>query len=550
MASRRRVRTASGATAVQIVEYVGGNEYVVVAHVGSAHTAADLAVLWVRAGEMLHHEGQGVLDLGDDYLIPRVELVSPAAERALFAMPAAPKLSRSAVAAGMRLISTGSRDLYNALACVYDDLGYNELMDPVFWDLVISWVVEQRSLRKAHRAIEALGMPTVSESTVRRTMKRVVAENYRDRIADLNFEHVMARGDVSLCLYDVTSVPTHCEEERDVQKVGFSKSRSIDPQIVVGLLVDRRGFPLEIDAFAGNTAEKNTILTIIEQFRSRHGLDDMVVVADAGMLSAKVLTSLDDLGFWFIVGARNTKGPYDLESHFRWNGEVIKDGTVIDTVTAKIGTKPVDNDPMVRCEPVWDPKTMPSSWRAVWVYSRKRFVRDSRNLTKQEDKARAVVAGQKAARSPRFVTTKGSALVVNENALAKARKMAGLKGFLTNMPASVMPAAEIVSSYHDLWEVERSFRMFKSDLATAPMHVWSERSIQAHITRSFAALAIAREVQARTGLAIANVIDQLEQLRHATIQINGNTAVVRPDISPAQQAILDAIYQHDTKPTT
>lgn len=116
------------------------------------------------------------------------------------------------------------------------------------------------------------------------------------------------------------------------------------------------------------------------------------------------------------------------------------------------------------------------------------------------------------------------------------------------MPASVMPAAEIILSHHDLWEVERSFRMFKTDLATAPMHVWSETSIQAHIARPFAALAIAREVQARTGLAIANVIDHLEQLRHATITINGDTAVGRPDIDPDQQAILDAIQHHE--PTT
>lgn len=192
--------------------------------------------------------------------------------------------------------------------------------------------------------------------------------------------------------------------------------------------MDRRGFPLEIDAFAGNTAEKNTILTIIEQFRSRHGLDDMVVVVDAGMLSVKVLTSLDGNELRFIVGVRNTKSPYDLESHFRWNGNVIDDGTLIDTVTAKLGTKAVDNDVTRRGEPVWEPETMPSSWRPVWAYSRKRFVRDSRNLAKQEEKVRAVVADERAARSPRFVTTKGSAQVVNENALAKARKMAGFKG--------------------------------------------------------------------------------------------------------------------------
>ncbi|MFH5877247.1 hypothetical protein [Arthrobacter sp. NA-172] len=55
------------------------------------------------------------------------------------------------------------------------------------------------------------------------------------------------------------------------------------PQIVVGLLVDRGGFPLEIGCFEGNKAKTATMIPIIKQFQVRHGLADMVVVADAGM---------------------------------------------------------------------------------------------------------------------------------------------------------------------------------------------------------------------------------------------------------------------------
>jgi hypothetical protein len=72
----------------------------------------------------------------------------------------------------------------------------------------------------------------------------------------------------------------------ELRKVGYSKERRVDPQIVVGLLVDRGGFPLEIGCFEGNKAETATIVPIIKQFQARHGLADMVVVADAGMLSA------------------------------------------------------------------------------------------------------------------------------------------------------------------------------------------------------------------------------------------------------------------------
>ena len=100
----------------------------------------------------------------------------------------------------------------------------------------------------------------------------------------------LTSGDVSLVLYDVTTLYFEAENEDDLRKVGYSKERRVDPQIVVGLLVDRHGFPLEIGCFEGNKAETTTIVPIIKQFQDRHDLADMVVVADAGMLSATNLT--------------------------------------------------------------------------------------------------------------------------------------------------------------------------------------------------------------------------------------------------------------------
>jgi hypothetical protein len=155
---------------------------------------------------------------------------------------------------------------------------------------------------------------------------------------------------------------------------------------------------------------------IIEAFKARHSIEHMVVVADAGMLSAANLTALDAAGYKFIVGARQSKAPIDLESHFRWHGDAFVDGQVIDTVTPKIGAN-ADNDPLKRVEPVWDPSVHPSSWRAVWAYSRKRAVRDNKTLTAQENRARAVIDGEKAARKPRFVKSAKTGLTLDEAAL-------------------------------------------------------------------------------------------------------------------------------------
>lgn len=100
----------------------------------------------------------------------------------------------------------------------------------------------------------------------------------------------------------------------------MSKERRVDAQIQVGLLVDPAEFPLELHMFEGNKAETTTIIPALEAFQQRHGITDLVVVADAGMLSANNLKVIEDAGFTFIVGSRLTKAPYDLQEHFDTKG--------------------------------------------------------------------------------------------------------------------------------------------------------------------------------------------------------------------------------------
>ena len=177
----------------------------------------------------------------------------------------------------------------------------------------------------------------------------------------------------------------------------------------------------------------------------------------------------------------------------------------------------------------------------MWAYSQKRAARDGKTLTLQENRARAVIDGHKSARTPRFVKTAGGARSLDEASLARARSLVGLKGYVSNIPAHDMPASEVIGSYHDLWHVEQSFRMSKTDLRARPMFHHTRDAIEAHLTIVFTALAISREVQTRTGLAIRNVVKQLRPLRSATIAINGTKQTFHPAIPADQQAILDAI---------
>jgi hypothetical protein len=541
----RRVRTASGATAVQIAEYVQGRRQIV-AHVGSAHTDAELGILLEQARLLLADAGQDELDLGVEPTPVRVDLVAPpVVEEALFGDDASPAGQRARVSAP-RVVATSCRLLFDVLAGVYDDLGFGVVGDETFRDLVIARIVEPTSILDMNRVLGELGQVAASEKTMRRTLTRCADRGYRDKIATACFAHAVTAGDVSLVLYDVTTLYFEAENEDELRKVGFSKERRVDPQIVVGLLVDRRGFPLEIGCYEGNKAETQTIIPIVKQFAERHHLADMVVVADAGMLSAANLKELDEADLRFIVGSRATKAPVDLASHFGWHGDAFADGQVIDTITPK-NRRVIENDPARKAEPVWDPEQHPGSWRAVWAYSAKRAARDNKTLTAQENRAKEVVAGEKSARTPRFVKTTNGTKTFDEASLARARRLVGLKGYVTNISIDLMPAGEVITSYHDLWHVEQSFRMSKTDLRARPMFVRTRDAIEAHLTIVFTALAVSREVQQRTGLAIRNVTRQLRVLRSATILSNGAEQSIPPAVPDEQQTLLDAISQRDLR---
>jgi Transposase DDE domain len=532
----RKVRTASGAVAVQVVRKHRGQREIL-AHVGSAYTDAELGILLERARRIAAGD-QEVLDIEVPVRSERVADIADWRAGMLVVPPAGPK---GAPAGPGRTAAASSRLLYEVIGAVYDWLGFDVVADPVFRDLVIARIVEPTSKADARRVLGDLGATVMSYKTIQRHLGLIGSGGYRDAIAGKCFAHASNRG-LSLLLYDVTTLYFEAESEDDLRKVGYSKERRVDPQIVVALLVDRTGFPLEIGCFEGNTAETTTIVPIITAFQQRHDLQHtpMVVAADAGMLSASNLKELDAAGLSFIVGSRTVKAPIDLASHFHWNGDVFTDGQTIDTVTPRHGNTIV-NDRALRAEPVWDPQAHPGAWRAVWQYSARRARRDQQTLHAQEARAKAVIAGDKAVKATRFVKVHAGGRSLDEASLARAQSLVGLKGYVTNIPVTVMPAAEVIAKYHDLWHVERSFRMSKTDLRARPMFHHTRDAIEAHLTIVFTALAVAHCIQERTGLAIGNIVKQLRPLRTATIVINGVAETFPPEITGPQRKILASL---------
>lgn len=513
----RKVTTASGATAVQVVAKEGRRNRVL-EHLGSAHSEAELAALMHLVRERLH-AGQQALDL---------DLTSEAA-------PAAGVLTMQ---------DRRSRYLLDVLEMGWRRLGFDVIDDEAFFQLVAARLIEPTSMSDSRRVLGEVGIDPVHRNTFHAALQRCGQRGYRDQIAAKCFDHVWTSGDVSLVLYDVTTLYFEAEKEDELRKVGFSKERRVDPQIVVGLLVDRTGFPLEIGCYEGNKAETKTIVPIIKQFQARHGLADMAVVADAGMLSMENLNAIDEAGLRFIVGSRPKKAPGDLANHFHWNGDAFTDGQLIDTITPRHGNSKTETKRRRR-EPVWDAEEYPGHWRSVWSYSRKRDVHDQYTLTQQENRARAVIAGDANVKGTRFVKSTKAGKELDEASLKQARSLAGLKGYVTNIPARIMPAAEVISSYHDLWHVEQSFRMSKTDLQARPMFHRQRDAIEAHLTIVFAALAIARYLQSATGFSIRKIIRTLKPLLEVQINIGGHLHTAVDPLTNDARHILDALKTED-----
>ena len=275
----RKVRTASGATAVQIASKTRGVR-TIVEHLGSAHDEAQLAALVAVARDRITElRGQSAFDL--DPLMP-----TPAAT-------AAPTVTGSR-----------SRVLWKVLEDAYGQVGFDAIGDETFKQLVLARIVEPTSKADTLRVLGELGVPEPpSLRTIWRTLARSIEHDWRATAATAAYAHVTRAGALTLVLYDVTTLYFEAEYEDGLRKVGMSKERRVDPQILVGLLVDAGGFPLEVHAFPGNKGETLTLLPALDAFRARHPVGELVVVADAGMLSAANLNAVEDAGFGFIVGS-------------------------------------------------------------------------------------------------------------------------------------------------------------------------------------------------------------------------------------------------------
>ncbi len=473
-------------------------------HIGSAHTDAELALLSEIARQRLH-EGQQTLEF---------LATTPGQTKAV---------------GGARVVDTRSQLLWQVLADAYARLGFTAVADEAFAALVLARIIEATSKADSIRVLAELGLPAPSLRTIFRALGRCIERDYRDTLATacLAYSASTATGKAALVLYDCTTLYFETDTEDDLRKVGMSKERRVDPQIQVGLLVDPGGFPLEVHCFEGNTAETTTLIPVLSAFQQRHGVTDMVVVADAGMLSAGNLNALEDAGFCFIVGSRISKAPYDLAEHFDRHGDYFADGQILESARV-MGTGKAAR-----------------SRRVVYQHVFKRAQRDNRAINALIERAEKVAAGTRPIKKDRFVKLDGATKSVNWDLVERARQLAGLKGYVTNIDPKVMGGQAVIAAYHDLWQVEKSFRMAKSDLRARPIFHHQRESIEAHLSIVFAALAISRHLQDLTDVSIKKLVRALRPLQTVTIEIAGHTFTAEPTLTTAASELLSSLPRGD-----
>lgn len=462
---------------MQIAHKVAG-QLVRLEHLGSAHGSEELETLVSLAKERLRGNQMA--------LFPRLEN----------------KLQ-------IKLRRSSSGFLLQILNRQYQQLGFSQLGDLDFANLCFARIVEPTSKLDSLRVLADLGIGNIGRNQLYRCLQRAVDQNYRKTISQLCFDHVASQN-LNLVLYDVTTLYFEAQQEDSYRKSGLSKERRLEPQIVIGLLVDQSGFPLGLQSFEGNTAETKTILPVLEEFQREHRLEKVTVVADAAMLSRANLEFLANSGYHFIVGSRLTKIPYDI-SQYQKQGPLI------------------DNQIIV---------TQEGNYGIVYQYREKRAALDIKNIEAQVAKAKRMINGTVPVKRNRFISLESERKTLNQNLIDKAYALAGIKGYVTNLN---LPPEEIIVAYHQLFAVEVSFRMAKSDLKARPIFHRKRDAIEAHLTIVFASLAISRRIENLTGASIKRIVKILRPIRSGIIIINGREYSAEPEIPEDIHSLLQKL---------
>lgn len=279
---------------------------------------------------------------------------------------------------------------------------------------------------------------------------------------------------MGIVFYDVTTLYFESKEEDGFKRMGFSKGgKRQQPQIVLGLLVSQGGYPPDYDVFEDDKYEGNTLIPIIEHFVSKHQLQQLIVVADAGLLSQKNMALLTEKKYPYILGARIKN---ENEAITNKNLALqLQDGQS-EMIHRDDGTK------------------------LIVSYTTARAVNDYNNRQRGVEKLEKKIKSGKLTKQHinnkgynKYLKIEGQANIsIDKEKYNDDKKWDGLKGYRTN--TSVLKEG-VMEQYHQLWQIEKAFRISNHDLQIRPIYHQLKRRIEAHICIAFAACKIYKELE-------------------------------------------------------
>ena len=492
----RKVK-AGKATFFQIGKKVKG-KFILIKHVGSASASEQIEVLRVKA-------------LGE---LNRLKL-----ERQPSLFPVLEPTTRA------RLVSWHITGFHQIFGHIYDLIGFPK---NILRDLVIARIAYPKSKLATVRYLDQYLGIIFSEDKIYRFLDTL----NKDELTKIAFDFVSKKNNgVALIFYDVTTLYFESGDEDDLRRKGFSKDHKNElPQIVIGLFVDRDGYPFDFDFYEGSTFEGHTFPKAVKSLIEKYHFTDLVVVADAGMLSENNIRFLETEKLSYIVGAR-LKGLSEKFKERIFIHDFIKEPLFETICEIKLETGEITDK------------------RLVIDFSEKRAKKDKFNREKLIKKLEAKIASRKELiKKSKYLILRNQGTVagIDQEKIEQDKRHDGLKGYWTNLRDTVRPT-EIIDQYHNLWKVEKAFRMSKSDLAERPIFHRKIKRINGHLLICFCSLLILKETERilkPTDISLIKAIEILGKVGQGDMVLGKLKLPIDSELSREARIIFHKILGH------
>ena len=361
------------------------------------------------------------------------------------------------------------------LGKLFNEIGFNAITDPLFRHLVLCRIGYPGSKLKTVDYLQRHHNEFYDIDAVYRYLDKINT-NYKQQLEDISYYHTrkLFEEKLSIVFYDVTTLYFEVSAEDELRRIGFSKDgKHQQPQIILGLLVSTNGYPLAFEMFEGNKFEGQTMLPVVEAFKSKYHLSDMVVVADAGLMSKQNIEQLTAHHYQFILGAR------------------LKNES--ETIKKQVLSLKLENGQTHIVE-------KSDGLRLVISYSSNRATNDYTNRSKGLKRLERALNKGKLTKQHinnrgynKYLKLTGDMHIqIDHQKFEDDKKWDGLKGYLTN---TALSTDEVIQNYQHLWHIEKAFRISKTDLRIRPIYHRIKRRIESHLIIAFCSYKVYKELE-------------------------------------------------------